>query len=54
MKWSNFYLLATFSRLLKDDQTNMTLKWQNGIISNYEYLMYLNSTAGRTFNDLTQ
>jgi len=37
-----------------DDQLNMTLKWQNGLISNYDYLMYLNSSAGRTFNDLTQ
>jgi factor associated with neutral sphingomyelinase activation len=32
----------------------MTLKWQNNLISNYDYLMYLNSLAGRTFNDLTQ
>lgn len=32
----------------------MILKWQNGIISNYEYLLYLNSLADRTFQDLTQ
>ncbi|KAG4071183.1 hypothetical protein HA402_001173 [Bradysia odoriphaga] len=32
----------------------MTLKWQNGAISNYEYLLYLNSLADRTFHDLTQ
>eukprot|EP01119_Soliformovum_irregulare_P011407 TRINITY_DN2849_c1_g1_i1.p1 TRINITY_DN2849_c1_g1~~TRINITY_DN2849_c1_g1_i1.p1 ORF type:complete len:891 (-),score=264.62 TRINITY_DN2849_c1_g1_i1:87-2759(-) len=37
-----------------DDQHNMTLKWQNGLISNYDYLMFLNYSAGRTFNDLTQ
>ncbi|KAG8197532.1 hypothetical protein JTE90_007268 [Oedothorax gibbosus] len=35
-------------------QENMTLLWQNGIISNYEYLLYLNSLADRSFNDLTQ
>ncbi|CAH1778819.1 unnamed protein product, partial [Owenia fusiformis] len=35
-------------------QDNMTLKWQNGLLSNYEYLMYLNSVADRSFNDLTQ
>ncbi|KAK2550481.1 Protein FAN [Acropora cervicornis] len=35
-------------------QENMTLKWQNGAISNFEYLMYLNSLADRSFNDLTQ
>lgn len=26
----------------KSDQLDMTLKWQNGLISNYDYLMYLN------------
>ncbi|XP_027039728.1 protein FAN-like [Pocillopora damicornis] len=35
-------------------QENMTLRWQNGAISNFEYLMYLNSLADRSFNDLTQ
>ncbi|XP_028392732.1 protein FAN-like isoform X2 [Dendronephthya gigantea] len=35
-------------------QENMTLKWQNGVISNFDYLMYLNSLADRSFNDLTQ
>lgn len=37
-----------------DDLNNMTLKWQNGLISNFDYLMYLNFIADRTFNDLTQ
>ena len=32
----------------------MTMQWQNGSLSNYDYLMYLNSLADRTFNDLTQ
>ena len=32
----------------------MTLQWQNGLISNLEYLLYLNSAADRSFNDLTQ
>ena len=32
----------------------MTLQWQNGLISNFDYLMYLNSAADRSFNDLTQ
>ncbi|KAL3859053.1 hypothetical protein ACJMK2_009289 [Sinanodonta woodiana] len=31
-----------------------TLRWQNGFVSNYEYLLYLNSLADRSFNDLTQ
>ena len=32
----------------------MTDKWAAGQISNFEYLMHLNTLAGRTFNDLTQ
>lgn len=32
----------------------MTLQWQNGIVSNYDYLMYLNCMADRSKNDLTQ
>eukprot|EP01102_Stenamoeba_stenopodia_P022386 TRINITY_DN9301_c0_g1_i1.p1 TRINITY_DN9301_c0_g1~~TRINITY_DN9301_c0_g1_i1.p1 ORF type:complete len:930 (+),score=218.14 TRINITY_DN9301_c0_g1_i1:2-2791(+) len=37
---------------LKD--TKLTEKWQKRQISNFEYLMGLNSIAGRTYNDLTQ
>jgi len=36
------------------DEESMTLKWQHGILSNYDYLIYLNSIADRSFNDLTQ
>lgn len=32
----------------------MTDKWVAGHISNFEYLMHLNTLSGRTFNDLTQ
>ena len=32
----------------------MTLKWQNQEIDNYKYLMYLNTMADRSVNDLTQ
>lgn len=45
---------AVLKSLAMDDQANMTLKWQNRLISNYDYLMYVNNMAGRTFNDLTQ
>ncbi|XP_056147480.1 WD repeat- and FYVE domain-containing protein 4 [Lampris incognitus] len=30
------------------------LKWQRGEMSNFEYLMHLNTLAGRTYNDLMQ
>ncbi|KAG7262078.1 hypothetical protein CRUP_014002 [Coryphaenoides rupestris] len=31
-----------------------TLKWQRGDMSNFEYLMHLNTLAGRTYNDMMQ
>ena len=34
--------------------TVLTEKWQSGAISNFEYLMALNTLAGRSYNDLTQ
>lgn len=35
-------------------QEDMVLKWQSGVISNYDYLLYLNSLADRSFSDLSQ
>ena len=32
----------------------LTQKWCNREITNFAYLMHLNSYAGRTYNDLTQ
>ncbi|XP_040571121.1 neurobeachin isoform X7 [Lepeophtheirus salmonis] len=34
--------------------SNMTQKWQRREISNFEYLIFLNTIAGRTYNDLNQ
>lgn len=42
------------TKLQHENQTQVTLQWQSGLISNFDYLMYLNSLADRTFNDLTQ
>ncbi|KAF7269361.1 hypothetical protein GWI33_017614 [Rhynchophorus ferrugineus] len=53
----NFYdsLLAQPELKLDNIEKNfITLQWQNGIISNYEYLQYINSLGDRTVNDLTQ
>eukprot|EP01121_Diplochlamys_sp_Union-15-3_P019956 TRINITY_DN7642_c0_g1_i1.p1 TRINITY_DN7642_c0_g1~~TRINITY_DN7642_c0_g1_i1.p1 ORF type:complete len:629 (+),score=81.03 TRINITY_DN7642_c0_g1_i1:50-1888(+) len=33
---------------------SLTKKWQKGLITNFEYLIHLNTLAGRSFNDLTQ
>ncbi|KAK0098497.1 hypothetical protein PV326_007758 [Microctonus aethiopoides] len=35
-------------------QNQITIQWQNGALSNYDYLLYVNSLADRTFHDLTQ
>ena len=37
-----------------ENKSEITSQWQRGLISNFDYLMYLNSLADRTFNDLTQ
>jgi len=34
--------------------SNMSARWVNHEISTFEYLMWLNTIAGRTYNDLTQ
>ncbi|XP_041376652.1 protein FAN-like [Gigantopelta aegis] len=49
-------LILKQSEIDLDDsgQEDMTLQWLSGHISNFEYLMYLNSLADRSFNDLTQ
>ncbi|XP_013133994.1 PREDICTED: protein FAN-like [Papilio polytes] len=41
-------------KLERQHVEEMTLQWQNGIVSNYDYLMYLNCLADRSKNDLTQ
>ncbi|XP_032667732.1 protein FAN-like isoform X1 [Odontomachus brunneus] len=35
-------------------QNQMLLRWRNGYLSNYDYILYINSLADRTFHDLTQ
>ncbi|XP_057188742.1 lipopolysaccharide-responsive and beige-like anchor protein isoform X1 [Triplophysa rosa] len=44
--------LASPKQLYK--ASSMTQRWQRREISNFEYLMFLNTISGRTFNDLNQ
>ena len=46
-------LISPFD-VTRDDISELTAKWQKGDLSNFAYLMALNSAAGRTFNDLMQ
>ena len=43
-------LMAPWQRM----RESVTRKWLKGKISNFGYLIYLNTLAGRSFNDLTQ
>lgn len=40
------------ARLLKE--SGLTNKWLKREISNFEYIMHLNTISGRTYNDLNQ
>ncbi|KAK6172415.1 hypothetical protein SNE40_016068 [Patella caerulea] len=44
--------LASGKQLFK--LSTMMTKWQRREISNYDYIMFLNTIAGRTYNDLNQ
>lgn len=35
-------------KITQTEPESMTLKWQNGIISNYDYLLYLNRYVPKT------
>ncbi|KAK9801335.1 hypothetical protein WJX73_005585 [Symbiochloris irregularis] len=37
-----------------DSLHNATLAWQRGVITNFDYLLFCNLAAGRSFNDLAQ
>lgn len=53
----DFYCKTTLQEdfsVVEQIPESITLKWQNGLISNYDYLLYLNSLADRTYQDLTQ
>ncbi|KAE9038699.1 BEACH domain-containing protein [Phytophthora rubi] len=43
-----------YSQLRKLLRNTMTERWVQGDISNFAYLMHLNTLAGRSYNDLTQ
>jgi hypothetical protein len=52
--WNPVLRSSAFSLSLKKIRQSSTKRWIKGLISNFEYLMELNTLAGRSFNDLTQ
>ncbi|KAL8836045.1 MAG: hypothetical protein Q9170_003058 [Blastenia crenularia] len=46
---------SRFTNVFAQSSSNPTTrKWMQGAMSNFNYLMHVNTMAGRTFNDLTQ
>lgn len=46
---------SRFTSVFAQNSSNpATRKWMQGEMSNFNYLMHINTMAGRTFNDLTQ
>ena len=45
---------ANFDKFMKALRSRITNMWVRGKMSNFDFLMHLNSFAGRSYNDLTQ
>jgi hypothetical protein len=50
--WKKMSMMVLGAGPTRED--TMTHRWRSGLVSNFEYLMFLNSSAGRSYNDLTQ
>lgn len=48
---NNFHV---YNRLVNLFISKITVMWQHGELSNFEYLIHINAIAGRSFQDLTQ
>ncbi|CAF1031400.1 unnamed protein product [Rotaria sordida] len=53
-KFYDFVLAQSCVRIDLTSFENMTLRWQQGTISNYDYLLYLNDRSERSFHDCSQ
>ena len=47
-------LSNTYNKIMTMFISRITKMWYNGELTNFEYLIHLNSAAGRSFQDLTQ
>jgi len=46
--------VINYDRFMASLRGKITAEWVNGRMSNFEFIMHLNSFAGRSYNDLTQ
>ncbi|GMF38763.1 unnamed protein product [Phytophthora fragariaefolia] len=52
--WSPVLRTGALAPSIKRIRQAVTKRWLRGAISNFEYLIHLNTLAGRSFNDITQ
>jgi hypothetical protein len=51
---SSYGTFISYSKFMNNLKARIVSQWVNGKMTNFEFLMHLNSFAGRSFNDLTQ
>ncbi|ETO24354.1 hypothetical protein RFI_12806 [Reticulomyxa filosa] len=51
---TRFQMVAESFGRVADNISVVTKRWENGHMSNFAYLMFLNTLAGRSYNDITQ
>ncbi|KAL7565981.1 hypothetical protein ACA910_011004 [Epithemia clementina (nom. ined.)] len=51
---SSYGTYISYAKVMANLKTKIETQWVNGKMSNFDFLMHLNSLAGRSFNDLTQ
>ncbi|KAL7683403.1 putative BEACH domain, WD40-repeat-containing domain, PH-BEACH domain, BEACH domain superfamily [Plasmopara halstedii] len=52
--WSPILRTGALVPSIKRIRQAVTKRWLRGLITNFEYLIHLNTLAGRSFNDITQ
>ena len=52
--YSSYGTYMSYAKVMSNLKTKIETQWVNGKMSNFDFLMHLNSLAGRSFNDLTQ
>jgi hypothetical protein len=51
---SSYGTSINYKKFMSSLKSKIVSQWCNGKLTNFEFLMHLNSFAGRTYNDLTQ